>query len=126
MFGIGFSELMLIGLVALIVVGPERLPKLARTAGAWLGKLNRYASQIKAEINREMQLEELRKAQQSMQESVQKYEIMAEEASVKVSQEAGELGKSVTETVKEADSAVKAAHTPDKPAGPPQTQDKVA
>ena len=106
MFGIGFPELMIIGVVALLVVGPERLPKVARTAGAWLGRLNRYASQIKADINREMQLEELRNAQKEMKESVQKYEIMADEAVASASHEAGEIGKSVTETVKEAESAL--------------------
>ncbi|MDR3395172.1 MAG: Sec-independent protein translocase protein TatB [Parasulfuritortus sp.] len=95
MFGIGFSELLLIGVVALIVIGPERLPKVARTAGAWIGRLNRYTAQIKADINREMHLDELRSAQQSMKDSVQKYEIMAEEASQKVKQEAGDMHKAV-------------------------------
>jgi sec-independent protein translocase protein TatB len=95
MFGIGFSELLLIGVVALIVIGPERLPRVARTAGAWIGRLNRYTAQIKADINREMHLDELRSAQQSMKDSVQKYEIMAEEASQKVKQEAGDMHKAV-------------------------------
>lgn len=103
MFGIGFSELMLIGLVALIVVGPERLPKLARTAGAWLGRLNRYVSQVKSEIHRELELDELRKAQQSVKESVQKYEIMTEEAISQAGKEAAEIGKSVADVAKEAE-----------------------
>ena len=46
MFDLGFSELLVIGLVALVVIGPERLPKVARSAGQWLGKLNRYVSQV--------------------------------------------------------------------------------
>ena len=77
MFDIGFTELLVIGVVALLVIGPERLPKVARTAGQWLGRLNRYVSQVKQDINRDMQLEELRKMQQQMQDTAQKYEIMA-------------------------------------------------
>jgi sec-independent protein translocase protein TatB len=108
MFGIGFSELMLIGLVALIVVGPERLPKLARTAGAWLGRLNRYVSQVKSEIHRELELDELRKAQQSVKESVQKYEIMTEEAISQAGKEATEIGKTVAGVAKEAETTLAA------------------
>lgn len=101
MFGIGFSELLLISVVALIVIGPERLPKVARTVGAWVGRLNRYAAQIKADIDREMHLDELRNVQQSMKDSVQKYEIMAEETAQQVKQESGELKKTVQEAVDE-------------------------
>jgi sec-independent protein translocase protein TatB len=74
MFDIGFSELMVIALVALIVIGPERLPKVARTAGHLLGRLQRYVNDIKADINREMQLEELRKLQQQMEQSAREVE----------------------------------------------------
>lgn len=66
MFDIGFSELMVIGLVALIVIGPERLPRVARTAGHLLGRLQRYVSDVKADINREIQLEELKKLQEQV------------------------------------------------------------
>lgn len=69
MFDIGFSELIAIGIVALVVIGPERLPKVARTAGHLLGRLQRYVNDVKADINREMQLDELRKLQADMQES---------------------------------------------------------
>jgi sec-independent protein translocase protein TatB len=71
MFDIGFSELLVIGVVALIVIGPERLPKVARTAGHLLGRFQRYASSVKADISREMQMDELRKAGQSFRESVE-------------------------------------------------------
>lgn len=91
MFDIAFSELLVIGLVALIVIGPERLPKLARTAGTWLGKLNRYVSQVKQDINRDMQLEELRKLQAEMKETAQKYEIMANETAQGIKREAEEV-----------------------------------
>lgn len=74
MFDVGFSELIVIGIVALVVIGPERLPKVARTAGHLLGRLQRYVSDVKADINREMQLDELRKLQAEMQESARNLE----------------------------------------------------
>jgi len=61
MFDINFSELLVIGIVALVVIGPERLPKVARTAGHLFGRLQRYAAGVKADIAREMELDELRK-----------------------------------------------------------------
>ncbi|MCX7156437.1 MAG: Sec-independent protein translocase protein TatB [Rhodocyclales bacterium] len=70
MFDVGFSELMVIAVVALVVIGPERLPKVARTAGLLLGRLQRYVSDVKADINREMQLDELKKLQQQMTDQV--------------------------------------------------------
>ena len=69
MFDIGFSELVVIGIVALLVIGPERLPKVARTVGHLLGRAQRYVSDVKADINREMQLDELRKLQAQVNES---------------------------------------------------------
>ena len=69
MFDIGFSELMIIALVALVVIGPERLPRVARTAGHLLGRLQRYVGDVKSDINREIQLDELKKMQQQVEES---------------------------------------------------------
>lgn len=71
MFDIGFSELLVIGVVALLVVGPERLPKVARTAGHLFGRFQRYVTTVKADIGREMELDELRKAGQSFKESIE-------------------------------------------------------
>lgn len=70
MFDIAFSELVIIAVVALIVIGPERLPKVARTAGLLLGRLQRYVSDVKADINREIQLDELKKLQQQVTDQV--------------------------------------------------------
>ena len=69
MFDIGFTELMVIALVALIVIGPERLPRVARTLGHLAGRLQRYVADVKADINREVELEELRKMRDSMQQA---------------------------------------------------------
>ncbi len=61
MFDVGFSELLLVALVALIVVGPERLPELARTAGRWIGKARHFVGAVKTEIEREIKAEELKR-----------------------------------------------------------------
>ncbi|MBL8470334.1 MAG: Sec-independent protein translocase protein TatB [Rhodocyclaceae bacterium] len=67
MFDIGFTELIVIGLVALIVLGPEKLRTAAITTGRLLGRLQRYVNDVKSEISREMQLEELKKLQQQVE-----------------------------------------------------------
>jgi sec-independent protein translocase protein TatB len=67
MIDLGISKIALIGVVALVVIGPEKLPKVARTVGALLGKAQRYVADVKAEVNRSMELEELRKMKESME-----------------------------------------------------------
>lgn len=93
MFDIGFSELLIIGVVALLVIGPERLPKVARTVGAWLGRLNRYVSEVKGDIDREMRLEELRKLQDEMKASAQKYQILADDTGQEIKREVEQVDK---------------------------------
>jgi sec-independent protein translocase protein TatB len=74
MFDIGFSEIVVIAVVALIVIGPERLPKTAKTLGLLFGRLQRYVSDVKADINRELELEELRKLQHDVQSAARDIE----------------------------------------------------
>jgi sec-independent protein translocase protein TatB len=74
MFDIGFSELMIIGIVALVVLGPERLPKVAKQAGEWMGKLQRYVADVKSDINRQMEVAELRKMQEEVKEAARSIE----------------------------------------------------
>lgn len=64
MFDIGFSELLIIGVIALIVVGPEKLPKLARTVGFWVGKAKRMISEVKADVDREIRNHEIQELEQ--------------------------------------------------------------
>jgi sec-independent protein translocase protein TatB len=73
MFDIGFSEIVVIGVVALVVIGPERLPKTARTLGHLFGRLQRYVGEVKADISREMELDELRKLQREMQGAAREF-----------------------------------------------------
>jgi len=74
MFDIGFSEIVVIAVVALIVLGPERLPKAARTMGHLFGRLQRYVNDVKSDINREMELEELKKLQQEVKSAARDIE----------------------------------------------------
>ncbi|RLA19951.1 MAG: twin-arginine translocase subunit TatB [Gammaproteobacteria bacterium] len=62
MFDIGFWELAMIGIVALLVIGPERLPKVARVGGFWLGKARGYVSSVKQELSKELEMEELKQS----------------------------------------------------------------
>jgi sec-independent protein translocase protein TatB len=73
-FDVGFSELMVIAVVALIVIGPERLPRVARTMGHLFGRLQRYVNDVKADINREIELEELRKFKSTVEDAARGFE----------------------------------------------------
>lgn len=74
MFDIAFTEMLIIAVAALIVLGPERLPKVARQAGQWLGKLRRYVEDVKSDINRQMELQELRNLQAEVQQAARNVE----------------------------------------------------
>ena len=69
MLDLGFSEMMVIAVVALVVLGPERLPKVAKTVGHLIGRMQRYVADVKSDITREMELEELRKFRQTVEET---------------------------------------------------------
>lgn len=73
MFDFGLGELLLVGVVALIVIGPERLPKAARMAGNMVGKLQRLVSSVKQELNTQIELEELRKAKQEFESAASQF-----------------------------------------------------
>ena len=74
MFDIGFSELLVIAVVALIVIGPQQLPKVARTLGHLFGRMQRYVNDVKADITREMELEELKKMRTSMEDAARSFQ----------------------------------------------------
>lgn len=126
MFDVGFSELIVIAVVALIVIGPERLPGVARTVGHLLGRLQRYVNDVKADINREMQIDELKKMQsdvvsqmQSMEQSVNA-QLKSVETSLNESIGAGIEDKSAADapaatSTEAAPAAIAAAPAQDKP-----------
>ena len=120
MFDIGFSELMVIGVVALLVIGPEKLPKVARTLGHLLGRAQRYVNDVKSDINREIQLDELTKLQadvtesaRSLEDSVRK-EYETARASVEVPAQAAvaELNEAVQQVTQTAVAPVTEAMAP--------------
>ena len=93
MFDFSFGELAVIGTVALVVLGPERLPKVARTVGEWVGKAQRYVSQVKSDINREMELAELKKLQEEARQAAQSVQTSLNEVGSDLNRLETELGK---------------------------------
>jgi sec-independent protein translocase protein TatB len=98
MFDIGFTELLVIGVVALIVIGPERLPRVARTAGHLVGRLQRYVSDVKADINREIELEELKKMRQSVEQTASGIESSIQAELGKTESELNQAAQSLAST----------------------------
>src|SRR5881394_2322274 len=109
MFDIGFSELLVIGVVALIVIGPQKLPRVALTAGHLLGRLQRYVADVKADINREIELEELRKMRDSMHQAASEMQKAASDVQSSVDSE-------LAKTAEELNKAVAGAPPPEAPA----------
>ncbi|HEB96489.1 MAG TPA: twin-arginine translocase subunit TatB [Sedimenticola thiotaurini] len=97
MFDIGFWELMLIGLVALLVVGPERLPKLAYTAGKWLGKGRSMLNAVKSEIDKEIKAEELKQILEKQKQQLNPLEDVIEETTSAVRELKDEAGQALAE-----------------------------
>ena len=81
MIDLGISKLALIGVVALVVIGPEKLPRVARTVGALLGKAQRYVADVKAEVGRSIELEELKKMKESVENAARDVESSVNTAS---------------------------------------------
>jgi len=115
MFDIGFSEMMVIAVLALIVIGPERLPRVARTLGHLAGRLQRYVADVKADINREVELDELRKMRESMQQAASSFQSTVNEemskASAGVSKVEGELNAAAASLDQPAEPAKPASPT---------------
>jgi sec-independent protein translocase protein TatB len=103
MFDIGVSEIFVIAVVALIVIGPERLPRLAKTMGILFGRLQRYVSEVKADISREIELDELRKLQSTMQDAARSIE---QSVSSQVNFIDNEIKQAGTEVKQQVESAV--------------------
>ncbi|MDH5534532.1 MAG: Sec-independent protein translocase protein TatB [Betaproteobacteria bacterium] len=110
MFDIGFSELVVIAIIALIVIGPERLPKVARTMGHLFGRLQRYVNDVKADISREMELDELKKLQASVQDAARSIE---QSVSKEMSETESELNKIATGEGAAAEPAPEASAQPE-------------
>jgi sec-independent protein translocase protein TatB len=117
MFDIGFSELLVIGVVALLVIGPERLPKVARTAGHMFGRLQRYVNDVKADIQREVELDELRKLRSQFEDAARSVEQSVNQVDREVRTATAEIDRSI------AGDAPAAGTSPSPPeSGPPPAQ----
>lgn len=92
MIDLGISKLALIGVVALVVIGPERLPKVARMAGTMFGRAQRYINEVKSEVSREIELDELRKMQKEMQDA------------------ASDVEQSIAKNISEVENEIREAH----------------
>ena len=114
MFDIGFSELLVIAIVALIVIGPERLPRFARTLGHLFGRMQRYVNEVKADISREMELEELRKMQSSMEDAARSFQSSVSKG---VSEAESEMNRLAQDTQSAVD-AYPEARAPEQPPAP--------
>jgi len=112
MFDIGFSEMIVIGVVALLVIGPEKLPRVARTIGALMGRAQRYVNDVKADINREIELDELKKLRTTVTEAAQSIESSVKETVSGFEAQAAELNSLASGTVPSPADATTATTTP--------------
>ena len=97
MIDLGLSKLALIGVVALVVVGPERLPKVARMAGTLMGRAQRYMSEVKSEVNRQVELEELKKMQEAATSAMNDVQSSMKDVETSFAQTTQEVSSSFTD-----------------------------
>src|SRR5579863_3018720 len=121
MFDIGFSEIVVIGIVALVVVGPQRLPKVARTLGVMFGRMQRYVNDVKADISREIELEELRQLQNDVHEAARSMETAVNQEINDTQQALNQTIAPALDTLRGADPASLAPATIAAPAVPDST-----
>jgi sec-independent protein translocase protein TatB len=111
-FDVGFSELMVIAVVALIVIGPERLPRVARTMGHLFGRLQRYVNDVKADINREIELDELRKFRSTVEDAARGFESTVNTTVSSVESEVAKTGTELDALTRIEDSAAAPSGAP--------------
>jgi sec-independent protein translocase protein TatB len=117
MFDFGFSKLLLLGIVALVVIGPERLPKVARTLGHFYGRLQRYVTQVKADIHREMEAADLGKMKSEFESAARSFQGEVDSSIRDIDREVREAQASVERSL---DVTAQAANEPAQaPAAPP-------
>lgn len=95
MFDVGFSELMVIAVVALVVIGPERMPAFARTAGALFGRAQRYVNKVKAEIQNEVDMEEFNRIKSTFYDAAKSVEQSVNQAKREIDATAASLNASI-------------------------------
>ncbi len=122
MFDMGFTEMMLIGIVALIVIGPERLPGVARTAGKYFGRLKRFVTSVKADVEQELRADELREILAKQQQELDSLRDTITEAGHELEKEAGAIGKAGEAMAQSVDDAATASASDTVPADAPAAE----
>lgn len=109
MFDVGFSELVVIGIVALVVIGPERLPRVARTAGVLFGRLQRYVAQVKADIGREIEMSDLKEAKSEFENAARSFKAEVEAKGAEVEREIRDAQAQIERDLADKSAAAEAA-----------------
>jgi sec-independent protein translocase protein TatB len=122
MFDFGFSKLLLIGIVALVVIGPERLPRVARTLGHLYGRLQRYVTQVKADINREIDVAELGKVKTEFENAARSFQSDVESKVTEAEREIREAHASLERAIDTSAQAANEASAPAAPEASPQLE----
>ncbi len=111
MFDMGFAEMLIIGIVALLVIGPERLPSVARKAGAYVAKIKRFVSNVKSDVEREFRTDELQQMLKQQQEELSSLKDIVNETKKDI--DLGSIEKSLKESGDEVMSDYNAMSAPD-------------
>ncbi|RAP63695.1 twin arginine-targeting protein translocase TatB [Achromobacter sp. HZ01] len=119
MFDVSLTELMVIGVVALIVIGPERLPKVARTVGHLLGRAQRYVNDVKSDIQREIELDELRKFKSEMEDAAQGVQKSLNETQASLQEPVQQFRAELDEVARAASGKADAPAEPERSIAPP-------
>lgn len=109
MFDMGFTEIILIGVIALIVIGPDKLPGVARNVGRWVGKMQRFVAGVKSDIASELQTDELRSMLSSQEDQIRELKTMVKETQTDLERTAKDAHQSITDGIDGAVSEVKEA-----------------
>ena len=125
MFDMGFTEMMLIGIVALIVIGPERLPGVARTAGKYFGRLKRFMTSVKADVEQELRADELREILAEQQKELDKLKDNISDAGREFEKQASDAGTEIADGLDDspASDSVRTAPEPTVKSAPSATMD---
>ncbi|PID44956.1 MAG: twin-arginine translocase subunit TatB [Proteobacteria bacterium] len=107
MFDAGFLEFLVIGVIALLVIGPERLPGVARTVGGWIGKARAFVDTTKADIERELNAAEMRELLQSQKKEIDELRDMVGETTKDISQQASDIRESIQSSVESVTADIK-------------------
>jgi sec-independent protein translocase protein TatB len=121
MLDLGLSKMALIGAVALLVIGPEKLPRVARTVGTLLGRAQRYVNEVKAEVNRAMDIDELKHMKATVEQAGHDVERGLRQAGASFEQQVGEVKSALSDTGdNSADSSATSVQSADENPAPPQ------